>query len=121
MKYREIVKNVSNYSGFSEDEAERALDLIAGILASHLNAAERRELASQLPAELQYIVLEPKDKTKFSLKTMYERLATLQNISAGHAKKQVVAVWLALKDAISPSEVADIRACFPRDVATELA
>lgn len=120
MKYRELVKNVASYSGFSDAESEMALNLVTEKIASRLDEEEREDFASQLPAELQDIVLLPEGTSRFSMESMYDTLSRLENISSEHAKKQVVAVWRALKDAISPGEIADIRSQLPRDMASIL-
>lgn len=120
MQYRELVKNVSSYSGFSEAEAEVALDLVTETLSSRLNEVERQDFAVQLPVELQQIALRPEGTTKLPLKAMYQALAGLQDVSVGYAKKQVRSVWRALKDTITPGGIADIRAQFSSDMVMEL-
>src|SRR4051812_37282870 len=113
MKYRELIKKVQDYSGFSDRESEEALELVVETLASRLNEGERQDLASQLPEELEDAALAPTSTSKFSAEEMFEELSTLQNIDESHAKKQVLAVWNALQDALTPGEIDDIRSQLP--------
>lgn len=120
MKYRELVKNVANHSGFSDAESEAALNLVTEEIASRLGEEEKGDFASHLPAELQDVVLHSDDLEEFSIEDMYDTLADLQDISIDHAKTQVMAVWRALKDTLSVGEITDIRSQFPQDVASVL-
>lgn len=121
MKYRELVKKVANYSGFSDQESETALNLFTETLSSRLEEGERQDFASQLPKELQDVALKPTNIVKQSFDDMCRMFAELQDISMAHAKKQVMATWRALKDAVSPGEINDIRAQLPKDMAAALA
>ena len=120
MKYRDLIKKVQDYSGFSDSESEEALELVVETLASRLNEGEREDLASQLPEELEDVALAPTATQKFSAEDMFEELSELQNIDESRAKKQVMAVWRALKEALSPGEIEDIRAQLPNDLADAL-
>jgi uncharacterized protein (DUF2267 family) len=51
MKYRELIKKVQNYSGFSDTESKEALEMMVESLAVHLNEGERKDFASQLPPD----------------------------------------------------------------------
>lgn len=120
MQYRQIVKKVQDYSGFSDSEAERALRIIVEKIASRLTKGERKGFASQLPTELEGLALTEQDTQHFSADQMLDELCELENINKGRAKKQVFAVWRALKDAISPGEIKDIKAQLPEDMAAIL-
>jgi uncharacterized protein (DUF2267 family) len=121
MKYRELVKCVQNYSGFSDQESEEALKLITETLASRLEPGERKDFASQLPSELQDFAMAPATGAmKFTKDDMYDQLGELEGIDTSHVIKQVMAVWKALKDAISRGELEHIRAQLPNDLAAEL-
>lgn len=120
MKYRELIKKVQDYSGFSDQESEEALDLVVETIATRLNEGERRHFASELPQELEDLAIMPTIQGKFGFEDMLEQLSELEDIDKKRAKKQVVAAWKALKDAISPGEIADIRAQMPKDIAEAL-
>lgn len=116
MKYRELVKKVQDKSGFSDSEAENALRLIVNKLATRLTPGERKDFASQLPAELQDLALPAGEVQKFSADDMVQELSELQDINKNHAKKQILAVWEALKATITPGQISDIRNQLPRDL-----
>lgn len=120
MKYRELIKKVQDYSGFSDQESEEALDLVVETIATRLNPGERRHFASELPEELEDLAMMPTIQGKFSAEDMLEQLSELEDINKSHAKKQVIAVWKALKEAISPGEIKDIQSQLPQDLAQVL-
>lgn len=120
MRYRNIVKRVAHYSGFSDQELETALKLFTETLAARLEDGERQDFASQLPHELQELALEVPETVKASKEDFYETFSQLQNIDRGHAKKQIMASWQALKDALTPGQVKHIKTQLPNDLVAEL-
>ena len=116
MKYRELIKEVQDYSGFSDQESEDALQLMTELVSTHLTEGERQDFASQLPTELQDIALSVRVTKHNSEQNVIEQVMELQDIDEPHAKKQVKAVWRALKDAISPGEINDIKSQLPNDL-----
>lgn len=127
MRYREMIKKVQDYSGFSDSESENALITFVKLLARRLTPDERMDFASQLPAELQDTAIMTEDEEELSevddqmdMEEMLETIAEEQNIDEGHAKKQIMAAWNALKDALSPGEIDDIRSQLPKDMVSQL-
>ena len=120
MQYRMLIKKVQDYSGFSDSEAENALKLVVEKIATRLTGGERKDFASELPKELEDLAMASKEPDKFGADDMFKEISELQDIDVGHAKKQVMAVWRALKDAITPGEIADIKAQLPRDLSAVL-
>lgn len=122
MGYREMIKKVQQYSGFSDSESENALIMFINMLARRLTPDERMDFASQLPAELQDTVvsIEEIDEQDVNMEDMLETIAEEQNIDEDRAKKQVMAVWLTLRDAISQGEIEDIRSQLPQDMTAQL-
>jgi uncharacterized protein (DUF2267 family) len=57
MSYKDLIKKVQEYSGFSDSESKDALQLMVESLSVHLTEHERREFAGQLPDELRDIAL----------------------------------------------------------------
>ncbi len=121
MRYREMIKKVQQYSGFSDSESENALVAFISILSKRLTPDERMDFASQLPAELQDTVvsMEMTDED-MTMEDMLETMADEQNIDEDHAKKQILAAWQTLKDAIGKSEIEDIRSQLPKDMTAQL-
>lgn len=114
MKYRELIKKVQLYSGFSDAESQDALDCLVETLAVHLNEGERKDFASQLPQELQGRALAVMPTKETSRQDLLEQFTQQQKIEEARAKKQMLCAWHALKDAISDGEVNHIRAQLPQ-------
>lgn len=121
MKYRELVKKVQDYSGFSDKESEDALQLVTETLATRLTEGERKDFASQLPEELKEMTLSIEgQQEKLSKDEFYKEIEETQGIDEGHAKKQIMAVWQALKDALTPGQIDHIKTQLPGDLSSEL-
>jgi uncharacterized protein (DUF2267 family) len=101
------------YSGFSDAESQDALECMVENLAVRLTDGERKDFASQLPHELQDIALSVSPSAENHRKDLVSEFMELQHIDEPHAKKQIFSSWKAIKDAISPGEINDIRAQLP--------
>ena len=113
MGFRELIKKVQLYSGFSDAESKDALEHMVESLAVHLTEGERKDFASQLPLELKNIALSVYPTRETARQDMLQQFMEMQGISEGHAKKQILSTWKALKEAVSPGEIEDIRAQLP--------
>jgi len=120
MGFRELIKKVQRYSGFSDSESKDSLELLVESLAVHLSEGERKDFASQLPEPLQDIALAVLATEANSQEDIIEQFARLQNIDENRAKKQVLSAWRALKEAISGGEVKHIRSQLPNHILTYL-
>jgi uncharacterized protein (DUF2267 family) len=120
MGFRELIKKVQQYSGFSDVESKDALELMVESLAVRLNEGGRKNFASQLPQELQNIALSVMSTEENTRPSLLQQFMTMGNIQESRAKKQILSAWQALKDAITPGEIAHIRAQLPRTTATFL-
>ena len=120
MGYRELIKKVQGYSGFSDSESKDALDCMVETLAVHLNDGERKDFASQLPQELQDMALAVQPTQENSRQDMLEQFMTNQHIDEPRAKKQMFAAWKALKETLSGGEIDHIRAQLPNAAALML-
>ncbi len=115
MGYREIIKKVQLYSGFSDAESKDALDCMVETLAVHLNDGERKVFANQLPQELQGMALAVMPTDGNAKKNILQQFIENQHVEESRAKKQILAAWQALKEAISGGEIEHIRAQLPSD------
>lgn len=113
MKYRELIKKVQDYSGFSDQESKDALDCLVETLAVHLTEGERKDFASQLPEELQDIALAVLPTEETAKQDMFEQFMEVQQVEEPRAKKQMLAAWRALKDAVTSGEIEHIKAQLP--------
>jgi uncharacterized protein (DUF2267 family) len=120
MGYREMIKAVQSYSGFSGNESESALRTFIKMLSSRLTPDEREGLASQLPAELQDDALQTQEIATMEMEDMMHEMAETQHVDEGRAKQQMMAAWQALKDAVSPGEIRNIQAQLPRSMTSVL-
>lgn len=113
MGFRELIKKVQLYSGFSDAESKNALELMVESLAVRLNEGERKDFASQLPQELKDIALTVIPTEENSRLDLIEQFMEIEGIEEPRAKKQVMSAWKALKAAISPGEINHLRAQLP--------
>ncbi|MGZ6004546.1 MAG: DUF2267 domain-containing protein [Candidatus Saccharimonadales bacterium] len=113
MGFRELVKKVQLYSGFSDRESQDALEMMVTSLAERLTDEERLDFASQLPIELQMLAAAAEPVPKSEKKDILGEFMKVQGIDESHAKKQIYSSWKAIKDAISEGELKDIRSQLP--------
>ena len=120
MGYRELIKKVQAYSGFSDSESKDALETTVESLAIHLNEGERKDFASQLPQELQDLALSVLPTEQNSRQDIIEQVMEVEHIDESRAKKQLFASWSALKDAITSGQIEHIKAQLPNKFAAML-
>jgi uncharacterized protein (DUF2267 family) len=113
MGFRELIKQVQDYSGFSDTESKDALECMVENLAVRLTEGERKNFASQLPEELQDIALAVEPSEENMDQDIVAEFMLLEDIDEPHAKKQIFASWKALRDAVSPGIIAHIEAQLP--------
>lgn len=116
MQYRELVKKVQDYSGFSDRESEAALRTFVSTLGARLEPDERDDFASQLPSELKDDALASDSSERFGADAFVRRFCDESGVDESEARKQIHASWSALKDAIAPGEIKQIRSQLPRDL-----
>lgn len=114
MKYRELIKTVQEYSGFSDDESKDALDGTVAVLAVHLTEGQRKNFASQLPSELQDLALSVYATEQNSSQDLLEQFIEVQEVEPPRAKQQLLSAWDALKDTLSSGLIDHIRAQLPK-------
>lgn len=120
MGYRELIKKVQMYSGFSDSESQEALGCTVESLAAMLTEDERKDFASQLPQELKEVAILAEPIEDKSQKDILRQVVERQGIDESRAKKQLMASWRALKDTISGGELAQIKAQLPNASAAML-
>ncbi len=121
MLYRELVRKVQEYSGFSDAESQEALHLLVEILAVQLPERLRQRLASELPEELEEVVLYAASDDEQSSEEILEHRIDLQGIDKRYAVKQIKTAWAALEDTLTEDEIEDIKATLPADTTALLA
>ncbi len=114
MGYRELIKKVQIYSGFSDNESKDALDCLVETLAVRLDEEERKGFASQLPEELQDMALAVYPSEENTSKDFLLQFMELQHVKKPRAKKQILSAWQALKDSVSRGEIERVRSNLPK-------
>jgi|SRR5690554_3883542 uncharacterized protein (DUF2267 family) len=110
MGFRELVKKVQDYSGFTISESKDALEHMVESLAVHLAERERKDFASQLPQRLKDIALTVYATEQNSRQDIIEQFMENQRINRQRAKRQIQAAWQALKSGLSAGQINHVRA-----------
>jgi uncharacterized protein (DUF2267 family) len=114
MTYRELIRKVQIYSGFSDEESKDALDGAVAAIAIHLTDTERRDFASQLPGMLQDLALAVYPTDDNVKEDLFTQFVDMQAVDVPRAKKQLLSAWRALKDTLSLGQIDHIRAQLSR-------
>lgn len=120
MKYREMVKQMQLNSGFSDKESESALQTFIRLLSERLEDGERQDFASQLPIELEHIAASPVQTLKMDKDDFLTEIAMEQDVDESHAKKQMMAAWNTLKDALTKGQIDHVKTQLPPTLASQL-
>ncbi|MHB1865183.1 MAG: DUF2267 domain-containing protein [Candidatus Saccharimonadales bacterium] len=113
MGFKELVNQVQKYSGFTNQESKDALELMVESIAVRLDEPERIKFASQLPEFLSDIVLSVYPSEENSHGDLIRQFMEYEQLGEARAKKQVIAAWQALKQAISERQIQRILSCLP--------
>jgi uncharacterized protein (DUF2267 family) len=121
MGYRELIKKIQHDAGFSDAESKEALDRMVESIAERLEAGERQNFASQLPAELQNIALTTEMQPRSERhRDIVQEFMEKEGIEEGRAKKQVMSAWTALKSFMSDGQINHVKAQLPNRTAEML-
>lgn len=110
MKYRELIKTVQLYSGFSDEESKDALDGTVATIAIHLPERDRMEFANELPEELGDLALAVYPTPENTQQDLFEQFMEVQEVDAPRATQQLISAWEALKDILSSRLIDHIHA-----------
>lgn len=97
-----------------EDEARRLIDATLVTLAERITADEARDLAAQLPEEVQPLLVSGAGE-RFGDDEFVRRVMVRADIDAGRAGVRTAAVLGVLRDAVSPGEWGDVLSQLPGD------
>jgi uncharacterized protein (DUF2267 family) len=97
-------------------EAENATTATLETLNERITGGEARDLAAQLPKEIQP-ALQPKaeEAEGFSLEEFYRRVAEREGVDIETARIDASAVMRVLREAVTPGELDDVMAQLPED------
>lgn len=117
MKLHDMLGQVSVETGMGREQTEKVTRAFLETLALRLGDNEARELAVQLPMELQNTLAptQPEIK-KLSPDEFLSRFAGAVGLDDTRADQAARAVWRVLKDAVSAGEVGDIKSQLPNEL-----
>lgn len=113
MGYKELIKKVQVYSGFSVSESKDSIDYLVETLAVRLDEPDRLDFASHLPQELQDMALAVYPSKENTNTDILKQFMEFQNVKEPRARKEILSAWQALKDDISKVEIEHIRGILP--------
>ena len=119
MQYDEIIKTVIDHGGSTEREtAEKITRVVLADLGKQLTADEAKDLAGQLPQELESVVTERSpddDQVNDDVDDFLRRVAKHlgDQVDPEQARSHVRAVFATLNKAVTEGEVADLRSQLP--------
>lgn len=120
MQYEEFIFRVQSLAGLDAAEDARVVSQAAiTTLGECLTTEEAEDLASQLPKGLKEYLTEENYSSRaagYSLEEFYRRVGERAGLHLGEAKSRSRAVAQALEDAVSETEVQDMRALLPSDL-----
>lgn len=122
MQYSEFLRRVEEQIAANRSvsdarrEAENAITATLETLNERISGGEARDLAAQLPQEIQP-ALRPKaeEAEGFSLEEFYRRVAEREGVDIETARIDASAVMRVLREAVTPGELDDVMAQLPKD------
>lgn len=114
MKYNEFVGHVQNRARLgNQGNAVRAIHATLETLGERIVEDEAKHLAAQLPQEIGHYLKLPQTTERFDLNEFFERVAQRENVDMPDATFHARVVVSVLTDAVTPSQMADVRAQLP--------
>lgn len=120
MKHDEFIGQVQHRARLaSRGDAEIVTRATLETLAERLSGGEADDLASQLPRGIaEYLRTEfAGEGMRFSMEEFFERVSRREGVDVPKAIYHARAVTGVLSEAVSPGEMADLRAQLPREYA----
>jgi uncharacterized protein (DUF2267 family) len=114
MRHDEFLAKVREHGEYADQaEADRTTRLVLGLLSQRLVDGERKDLAAQLPAELQDAVLTAAPQEAFGVEEFLRRVAHQLSATEETARWDASAVLTTLAEAISGGELNQILTQLP--------
>ncbi|GAA4697554.1 hypothetical protein GCM10023215_39760 [Pseudonocardia yuanmonensis] len=109
MHYEEFIGTASARTGRAPEIAESLTHATLRVLAERLRGGETRDLASQLPKELQPDLIPPTQQAqRHEAQDFVRRVAEQAQVDEGEARKAVAAVLTTTREDITAGESEDI-------------
>jgi uncharacterized protein (DUF2267 family) len=117
MQYEEFIASASARTGRPPEVAESLTHATLRVLAERLSGGEARDLASQLPKELQPDLIPPTQEAQpLGSQDFVHRVAEQANVDEGEARRAVAAVLTTTRDAVTPGEWEDVASQMGREL-----
>jgi len=114
MQYETFLGQVQNRAKMSSlQDAVRATRVVLETLSRRIVPGEAKDLSAQLPSEIGRFLVSSDTVEKFSLEEFFERISREENVDLPVALYHARVVMEVLQEAVSPSEILDIRQQLP--------
>ena len=116
MRYEEFRQRVEEQLGGNRSggEAHQAIIATLETLSERITGGESRDLAEQLPGELQGPLQQAAEAAEdFSIEEIFRRVAKREGVDVDTARKDVPAVMTVLGEALTQGELDDVVAQLP--------
>jgi uncharacterized protein (DUF2267 family) len=117
MDNEQFVKIVEQQIGRGAEAAERAVQATLQTLTERLSKGQRRDMMRELPPETMRWLHTEKDPEPFDVDEFLRRVAEREGLDVETAERHARAVFWAIGQAASASEVEDLAADLPHDFA----
>lgn len=107
MRYDEFIQRVRDRAGGSPDEARLLTRTVLHTLSERIGRKESSDMASQLPKELKDAFMPGPVPQPFDAAEFVRRVAERTGLSEEDALPRIRAVFLTLREAVSPGELED--------------
>ena len=116
MNYDEFIGRVADGVGVDRSEAEKLTRAVLTTLGERITGGEARDLAAQLPIQLQNPLLPAEEEAEaFDFVEFVRRVADRAGSDVNTAGMAVDVVFDTLRDAITPGEFDDVLSQLPDD------
>jgi uncharacterized protein (DUF2267 family) len=117
MQYEQFIASASARTGRPQEEAESLTHATLRVLAERLTGGEARDLASQLPKELQPDLIPPTQEAQpLRSEEFVHRVAEQAHVDEGEARRAVAAVLTTTREAVTPGEWEDVASQMGREL-----
>ena len=117
MQYQEFIASASARTGRPPEVAESLTHATLRVLAERLTGGEARDLASQLPKELQPDLIPPTQEAQpLESEDFVRRVAEQAHVGEDEARRAVAAVLTTTREAVTPGEWEDVASQMGREL-----
>ncbi|MEW5810467.1 MAG: DUF2267 domain-containing protein [Actinomycetota bacterium] len=116
MQYDEFITRVAMNADLPQEQAATLTRATLATLADRISGGEAKDLAAQLPAPLQSALVSTQENAQaFSFEEFVARTAGAASTDTDVAERAVDAVFVTLRDAVTPGEFDDVLSQLPAD------